>query len=108
RWSEVRETNQVLDGLRGGAIRSAEPLFAGSGAAGGALWERAADAMLPLLAGDAERIAAFLERLPAPRPVADRLLTLSPEELFGPGAPPEAAAEGLSALRNASPRAWRS
>lgn len=103
-WDEIRALNQVLNELRHSDRVSASP--PANKLAVAALWEKAGTDAARAIAGDAGLIVEFLKHAPAPKDLADAIITLgSPSDLCG-GI--EAASECLSSLRGAaSARAWK-
>ncbi len=95
---EIRALNQVLNELRHADRVSLSP--PASKRAVAALWEKAGTDAARAIAGDAGLTVEFLKYAPAPKELADVILTLgSPSDLCGED---EAASECLSALRGAA------
>ncbi|MFN7946260.1 MAG: hypothetical protein U0Z53_12990 [Blastocatellia bacterium] len=101
RMAEVRELNESLNAPRDGSVTISDQLLS-SVKACAALWERAGGSFAAALKGHPRTVKLLLDRLSAPRELADAILAaISPSELCGQAAP-ETAAECLSALRSAA------
>lgn len=109
RWEEIGALNGVLDGLRSGQSVSVNDSLLAEAQACAALWERAGTSVAQGLVGDARLVMEFLRQLPAPRPLADALLTgAGPSELCGTEVAPDEANACLSALHSiATGKVWR-
>ncbi|MCI0392833.1 MAG: hypothetical protein MOB07_29225 [Acidobacteria bacterium] len=109
RWGEIGALNAVLDWLRNGQGEIGKGAWPAGARACAALWERAGMVLAGALVGEARLALEFLRQLPAPRELADALLTAaSPSKLCGSNTAPDAAQDCLPALRSTATRkVWR-